>query len=106
MNGHFSDLQYLLKNVQKSESFAAHLVQKFTNKTLHMDLSKCMTFSILDQLNLIGAMKIYTKPICNLCMQARLTILKNLCEKRVTVMTRIRRFIGHARTKVLSIDFS
>ena len=33
MDGHFSDLKRLLKNGQKSESFAAHFVQHFNNTT-------------------------------------------------------------------------
>ena len=45
-----------------------------------------MTFKVLKQLNLIGAMKKFTKPNCNICMQERLTILKKLRDKRITVM--------------------
>ena len=69
MNGHFSDLQRLLKNGQKSDSFAAHFGQHFNNITSRTDLRKCMTFKVLKQLNPIGAMKKLTKPNCNLCMQ-------------------------------------
>ena len=76
MDGHLSDIQRLLKNRQKSDSFAAHFVQHFNNTKSRTDLRKCMTFKVLKQLNLIGAMKTFTKPNCNLCMQERLTILK------------------------------
>ena len=86
MDGHFSDLQRLLKNGQKSDSFATHFVQHFNNTTSRTDLHKCMTFKVLKQLNPIGAMKTFTKPNCNLCMQELLTILKKLHDKRVTVM--------------------
>ena len=86
MYGHLSDLQRLLKNRRKSDSFADHFVQHFNNTKSRTDLRKCTTFKVLDQLNLIGAMKTFTKPNCNLCMQERLTILKKLRDKRVTVM--------------------
>ena len=75
MDVHFSDLQCLLKNGQKLDSFAAHFVQHFNNTTSRTDLRKCMTFKLLKQINLIGAMKTFMKPNCNLCMQERLTIL-------------------------------
>ena len=45
-----------------------------------------MTFKVIKQLNPIRAMKKFTKPNCNLCMQERLTILKKLRDKRITVM--------------------
>ena len=88
MDDHFSDLQHLLKNEQKLDSFAAHFVQHFNNTTARTDLRKCMTFEVLKQLNPIGAMKTFTKPNCNLCMQERLTILKELRDKCVTVMNK------------------
>ena len=78
MDGHFYDLQRLLKNGQKSDSFAAHFVQNFNNTTSRTYLRKYMTFKIINQLNLIGVMKTFTKPICNICMQEGLTILKKL----------------------------
>ena len=77
MDGNFSDLQRLLKNGQKSDSFAAHFVQHFNNTTSRTDLCKYMKFKAINQLNPIGAMKTFTKPNCNLCMQECLTILKN-----------------------------
>ena len=86
MDDHFSDLQRLLKNGQKSDSFAAHFVQHFNNTTSRTDIRKCMTFKEIKQLNPIGVMKIFTKSDCNICMQERLTILKKIGDKRVTVM--------------------
>ena len=47
-----------------------------------------MTFKVVNQLNLIGAMKTFTEPNCNLCKEERLTILKKLREKRVRVMNK------------------
>ena len=45
-----------------------------------------MTFKVVNQLNPIGAMKTFTKPNCNLSMGGFLTILKQLHDKRITVM--------------------
>ena len=47
-----------------------------------------MTFKVVKQLNLIGAMKIFTKPSCNLSMEEHLDIRKNSCDKRFTVMNK------------------
>ena len=94
MNGHFSDLQRLLENGQKLDSFAAHFVQNFNDTMSRTDLRKCMTFKVIKQLNAIGAIKIFTKPNCNLCMQKRLTILKMLRDKRVTVMKKYSEIYG------------
>ena len=71
MDGHFSNLQRLLKNGQKSDSFAAQFVQHFNSTTSRTELRKCMTFKLIKLLNLIGAMKTFRKPNCNLCMQER-----------------------------------
>ena len=63
MDGHLSDLLRLLNNGQKSYSFAAHLGQQFNNIMSRTDILKYMTFRVLKQLNLIGAMKTFTKYI-------------------------------------------
>ena len=47
-----------------------------------------MTFKVVKQLNPIGAMKKFTKPNCNLCMDERLIILENIRDKRVTIMNK------------------
>ena len=99
MDGHFSDLQRLLKNGQKSDSFAAHFVQHYIDTTSSTDLRKCMTFKVINQLNRIGAMRKFMKPNCNLCMQERLTILKMLREKCVTVMNKNLEIYGACRHK-------
>ena len=99
MDGHYSDLQRLLKNGQKSDWFAAHFVQPFNNTTSRTNLRKCMTFKVIKQLNTIGAMKTFTKSNCNLCMQERLTILKMLRDKRITVMNRNSEIYGAFRHK-------
>ena len=86
MDGHFSDLLRLLKNGQKSDSFAAHFEQHFNATSARTDLRKYMTFKVVKQLNTIGEMQTFTKPNCNLCMEECLTILKKLRDKRVTIM--------------------
>ena len=75
MESNFSDLLRLLKNRQKSDSFAAHFEQHFNTTASRTDLRKYMKFKVVKQLNSIFAMKIFTKPNCNLCMEERLTTL-------------------------------
>ena len=58
-----------------------------------------MTFKVLKQLDLIGAMKTFTKPNCNLCMQERLKNLKMIRDKRVTVMNKNLEIYGACRHK-------
>ena len=69
VDGYFSDLLRLLKNGQKSYSFAAHFEQHFNTNTSRTALRKYMKFKVVKQLNPIGAMKKFTKPNCNLCME-------------------------------------
>ena len=59
MDGHFSNLQRLLKNEKNSDSFAAHLIQHFNTTTSCTDLRKYMTFKVVKLLNPIGALKIF-----------------------------------------------
>ena len=88
MDGHFSNLLRLLKNGQKSYSFSDHFKQHFNNIMSRTDLRKYMAFRVVNQLKPIGTMKTFTIPNCNLCMKKRLMILKNLRDKRVTVMNK------------------
>ena len=99
MDGHFSDLLRLLKNGQKSDSFAAHFEQHFNTTMSRTDLRKHMTFKVVKQLSPIGAMKTFTKPNCNLCMEERLMILKKLRNKRVTIMNENLEIYGACRHK-------
>ena len=57
MNGHFSDLQYILNNGQKPDSFATHFEHHFKTTTSQIYLRKYMTWKVVKKLNLIGAMK-------------------------------------------------
>ena len=106
MDGHFSDLLHTFKNGQKSYSLAAYFQQHFNTSTSRTDLHKYMPFKVVKNLNPIGGMKTFIKPNCNLCIKERLTILKKLREKRVTIMNNNWRFMGTACTKRLSIDFA
>ena len=99
-NSHFSDLQRLLKNGQKPDSFASPFVQYFNNTKSRTYICKYMTFKVIKQLNPIDAMKTYTKPNCNICMQERLTILKKLRDKHVTVMNKNSEIYGACRHKM------
>ena len=97
MDGHFSDLQRWPKNGQKSDSFPAHFVQHFSTTKSRIDLRKYTTFKGIKQLNPIGSLETLTKTNYNLCMQERLTILKKVCEKRVTVMNKNLEIYGACR---------
>ena len=85
-NSSLNGWSFIISNGKKSDSFAAHFVQHFNATTPDNDLRKYMTFKVVKQINPIGAMKTFTKTNCNICIQERLTILKKLCDKRVTVM--------------------
>ena len=65
-----------------------------------------MTFKVVKQINTIGAMKTSTKPNCNLCMEERLKILKNLRDKRVMIMNTNSEIYGPDGTRFVSIDFA
>ena len=69
MDCHFSYMLRLIKNGQKYGSFAAHFEQHFNSTMSRTYLRKYMTFKVVKQLNLIGAIKTFTKTNCNLCME-------------------------------------
>ena len=62
----------------KTDSFADHYKQHFKYTTSHTDLRKCIALKEVKYLNPIVAMKSFTRPNCNLCMEEHLTILKNI----------------------------
>ena len=99
MDGHFSDLLCLLKNGQESDSFATHFEHNFNSTTSRADPRKYMTFKVVKQLNPIGAMNTSTKPNFNPCMEERLTTLKNIRDKRVTIMNKKSEIYGACRNK-------
>ena len=87
-DSYFSYVQRLLKNGQKSDSFTAHFEQHFKPTTSHKDWHECMTLKLVNQINPIGVIKSFVKTNYNLCLEERLMILKNLCDKRVTLMNK------------------
>ena len=105
MGGYFSDLQHLLKNRKKSNSFDAHFEQHFNTTTSCTDLRKYMAFNVVKNIKPIGAMKKFTKPNCNLCMEERLMTLKNLRDKCVTVRNKNSEIYGAFRKKTTSHQF-
>ena len=82
MDGHFSDTLRILNNGKNK----THLLPTL-NRTLPL-IRHVHICVIIRQLNLIGAMKTFTKPNCNLCMEERLTILKKLHDRSVTIMNK------------------
>ena len=94
IDGHFSDIKRLLKNGQKSDSFSAHFEQHFKSTMSRTDLHKLMTFKLVNELNQIGAMKSFLENNFNLCMEERLTILKKLSDKCVTLMNKYSEIYG------------
>ena len=81
MDGHLYDVQCLLKNGLKSDSFAAHYGQHFQYTTSHMDLKKCMTLKLVNQINLIVTIKYFNKRNYDIYMEEYLTTLKKLRDK-------------------------
>ena len=65
MDGHFSDLLCLLKNRQKSDSFAAYSEQQFNATMSRTDLYKYTMFNVVMQINLIDTIRTFMKPNCN-----------------------------------------
>ena len=105
MDGHLSNILRLLKNLQKSDSIDAHFQQHFNYTASRTDLRKCMTLKVVRHINLIGEMKTFTKPNYNLFMEKRLTNLKNVCEKCVTVMNKNPEIYGACHNKIIFRQF-
>ena len=99
LDGNFSDVQHILKNRQKSDSLAAQYKQYVKQNMSHNYLRNCMYLELLKELNLIGEMKSYTKTNFNICVEERLTFLKNICDKNVTLKKR--EYTGPSSTKQL-----
>ena len=53
-----------------------------------------MVFKVVKNLNLIGAIKYFTKHNCNLFMEVRLKILKNLRDKIILISKKIGYILG------------
>ena len=100
IDGHFYDLLRLLKNGHKHDWFDDHFEQHIKSTTSCTDLRKYMPFKVVMQINLIGAMKTFTKLNCNICMEEHLTILKKLCGKHITIMNKNLEIYGSCRHKI------
>ena len=83
-----SPIFYVYSKMDKTRYISAHFEQHFNGTTPSTYIRKCMAFKVVNQINPVGAMKNFTKPNCNLCMEERLTILNNICDKYVTVMNK------------------
>ena len=105
MDGHFSNILCLLKNRQKLYSFADHLEHHFNYTTSRIYIRKYMIFKVVNQINPIGAIKSFTKPNCNLCMEECLTILKSYVTKASRLLTIIRIYTGPTVRKLISNRF-
>ena len=97
MDSHLSNILRLLQNGKIYYSFSAHLDQHFNTTMSRTYLWKYMTFKVVKQLNPIGAMKTFTKPNFNLCMEERLAFLKIPRDKRVTIMNNNSKIYGACR---------
>ena len=89
----------------KSDSFAAHFEHHFKATASRTDLRKYMTFKVVKQLNLIGEMKTFTKPNCNLFTEERLTILKEIRDKCITIMNKNSEIYKACRHKTTFYQF-
>ena len=106
MDGHLYDLIGLFKKRQKSDPFAAHSEQPFNSTMSRIYQCKYTTFKLVKQINLIGAMKTFTKPNCNLCMEERLTTIKNVHDKCVTIMNKNSEIYGACQHKTTFHSFA
>ena len=88
-----------LSRKEKPDSFASHFKHHFNTTTSRTDLRKYTKFKVVKQINPIGVIKTFTKPNGNICMQERLTILRRIREKRVTVINRNSEINGACQNK-------
>ena len=88
MDKHFSNVQHIIKPGQKPVSFSSHYDKHFKFTTAHTYLNMCMGFKLVKHINNIGEMKTFTKPNFSLCIDKRLTVLKNIRGKCVIIMNK------------------
>ena len=74
MDSHLSDFNCILKNGQKSYSFAVHYEQHFKSTASHTGLRKFILFKLVNHINTIGEIRPFIKPNYNLLMEEILTI--------------------------------
>ena len=86
MDGHVFNVQIILNNRQKSESFTANYDQQFKSNMSINYLHNCIIFKLVKQINSIGDMNSFTKPNFMLCMEEWLNMLKNIRDQNITLM--------------------
>ena len=61
MAGHFSDIQHMVKNGQKPDSFAAHQEKHFKYAIARNYLLNCTMLKVFNQINTIRGLKLFTE---------------------------------------------
>ena len=79
----------VLSITDKIRLFFAHYEQLFKTNVSLTELCRYMIFKSVKLINLIWSIKSFTTPNHNLCIEERLTIHKNMCDKRVTLMKKL-----------------
>ena len=69
MEQHFKDVAQKVANDNNSDSFAAHLAKKITQKPSPQQYRKIMSFNILYKVNPIGSIRTWDKSCCTLCIK-------------------------------------
>ena len=64
-----------------------------------------MTFKLVKYINPIGEIQSFTKTNCNMCTEERLPILKNLRDKKITLMKNVWKYTGPSGTKNFPLIF-
>ena len=105
MDGHFSNPLRLLKNGQKSDSFAAHFEQKFNTTKSLTYLHKHMAFKLVNQIKQLVRWKHLRNLIATYIWRNVQLSLKSYVTNTSQLWTRIWIFMGPADTKRISIDF-
>ena len=80
-----SPMSNVFSKMGKDQTHLLHLELHFKSTKSGTVLRKCMSFKLAKQINPFGAITLFTKPNNNLFIEERLTILKNLRDKCVTV---------------------
>ena len=64
MDGHFSDVQHILKYGQKLDLYDVNYEQQFKPTTLLTDIWDCIPFKVVKHINPIRAIKSFTRSNC------------------------------------------
>ena len=97
MKGHFQDVQYLIRNNKKADSFASHFAQFFKSEPKPADLREIMNVEILSLLNPFSCVKQFQQPSCRLCMVERITIITEMRKNRKAMINANSEIFGACR---------